>query len=182
MLVMMRLGLARRRQAHGRNLASSRPSLRRVEGWDELLAGPMTPRGRASASCGPASKRIRDDQRRRQGTVNHGRRKRWRRYQPRRAGTAAGALLLPQGRHVGLHARGAGLHRGSPATSRKPAVGRSSASPQFDEEAREVHRQVRPRRPARRGRGRARSPTPSAPGSKSRCTAANIWAWSARPI
>ena len=51
-----------------------------------------------------------------------------------------------------------------------------------DEEPREVHRQVCPRGSARVRRGRAHFRSVRHLGRRSRCTAANIWGWSARPI
>ncbi|CAA9505546.1 MAG: Thiol peroxidase, Bcp-type, partial [uncultured Sphingomonas sp.] len=63
------------------------------------------------------------DRRRQQGTGGDaagGRRD----DRPRRARSAAGALLLPQGRHFGLHPRSAGLHRAGRRVCRCRGQGR----------------------------------------------------------
>ena len=120
-------GRAGRRQADCRNLAAGRRGVRRGELG---RAACRARRGAAEhrASCGTASSKRHD-------MINEGDkapaidgdRERRQQRQPRRAGPAAGALFLSQGRHVGLHPRGAGLHRAAPAISPRPAS-RSSAS------------------------------------------------------
>ena len=68
-------------------------------------------------------------------------RERRRQGRPRGAGPAAGALFLSQGRHLGLHPRGAGFHRAGRRFRKRGRRGdRRVARP--DEEPRQVHRQI----------------------------------------
>ena len=94
------------------------------------------------------------------------------------AGQHGRALLLPEGRHDGLHRRGVRVprHAGRLRRGRRPG---DRGQPRPAEEPREVPRQVRPAVHAAERPGPRRPPRRTACGSRSRCTARRTWASSA---
>ena len=112
---------ARRGQADRGDLAAGRRGVRRRRAGTRCLPS-MTPPGNALRELWTTSK-ARDEM------INEGDKAPAIRAtasdgssgRPRLPGRAARALFLSQGRHVGLHARGAGFHRACAAISTRPA-------------------------------------------------------------